>query len=237
MIRKLWSVTWRICLFLLGWAFLLAPLIVPVNRPSQFYLEFVSASTVFVAAAIMRCGVEHQPLVSLGFRSEHVLRDLSVGLAIGTAMMAAIGIERFSCPAFAGLGMLAIVTITNTFSQELLVRGYIQQTLSSRFGAAASIVTSAVLFMLMHAAVIKAPLLAINLFLAGLLLGIAYAITGNLWLPIAIHFGWNFLQGPVLGVAVEGGLPATLVTLLGIAVVVLLFGRTYSARQMASEAP
>jgi membrane protease YdiL (CAAX protease family) len=132
--------------------------------------------------------------------------------------------------------MLAIVTITNTFSQELLVRGYIQQTLRSRFGAAASIVTSAVLFMLLHAAVIKAPPFAINLFLAGLLLGIAYALTGNLWLPIAIHFGWNFLQG-ALGVAVEGGLPATIVTLLGIAAVALLFGRRYSIRQMASEAP
>jgi membrane protease YdiL (CAAX protease family) len=236
MIRKIWSVTWRICLFLLAWGVLLAPLIVPVSRPSQLYLELASASTVFVAAAIMRCGVERQPLVSLGFQPKHLARDLAAGLVIGTAMMAAIGIARFSPPALAGLGMLAIVTITNAFSQELLVRGYIQQTLRSRFGAAASIVTSAVLFMLLHAAVIKAPLFAINLFLAGLLLGIAYALTGNLWLPIAIHFGWNFLQG-VLGVAVEGGLPATIVTLLGIAAVVLLFGRTYSIRQMASEAP
>jgi hypothetical protein len=25
-----------------------------------------------------------------------------------------------------------------------------------------------------------------------------------LWLPIALHFGWNVLQGPVLGQAVSG---------------------------------
>ena len=70
--------------------------------------------------------------------------------------------------------------------------------------------------------------------------------TRNLWLPIGIHFGWNFLQGPILGLTVsgqsvdcgwrlfrlhgtplftggmfgpEGGLIAGVVTLIGIAAV------------------
>ena len=45
---------------------------------------------------------------------------------------------------------------------------------------------------------------AISLFAAGVLLGTCYAMTGNLWLPIGLHFGWNVLQGPVLGGTVSG---------------------------------
>lgn len=45
---------------------------------------------------------------------------------------------------------------------------------------------------------------AVNLFAAGVLLGLAYTMTRNLWLPIALRFSWDFLQGPVLGIAVSG---------------------------------
>jgi hypothetical protein len=33
-----------------------------------------------------------------------------------------------------------------------------------------------------------------NLFLAGILLGISYIHTKNLWFPIALHFSWNLFQ-------------------------------------------
>jgi len=39
---------------------------------------------------------------------------------------------------------------------------------------------------------------------AGVLLGIAYAATRSLWLPIGVHFGWNFTEGGIFGAAVSG---------------------------------
>jgi MYXO-CTERM domain-containing protein len=81
--------------------------------------------------------------------------------------------------------------------------------------------------------------------LAGLLFAVAYLLTRNLWLPIALHFSWNYFQGPVFGFPVsglrfpsllaleissgalpfsggsfgpEGGLTGTLATLLGLAI-------------------
>jgi hypothetical protein len=39
---------------------------------------------------------------------------------------------------------------------------------------------------------------------AGLLLGAAYKWSGTLWVPIGIHWAWNFFQGPVFGFAVSG---------------------------------
>ncbi|MDQ6801794.1 MAG: hypothetical protein M3041_13250 [Acidobacteriota bacterium] len=90
--------TWRIGLFLLIWATLLAPLIVPVKRPSQVYLEFASAITIFAAAAIVRRGIERRPVVSLGFHPQHLARDLSAGLLIGSATMA-------TCAGFVGFAI------------------------------------------------------------------------------------------------------------------------------------
>ena len=44
----------------------------------------------------------------------------------------------------------------------------------------------------------------INILLAGVLLGASYLYTRNLCFPIALHWFWNWLQGPVLGYEVSG---------------------------------
>ena len=43
----------------------------------------------------------------------------------------------------------------------------------------------------------------LNLFLAGILLGMSYVYTKNLWFPIALHFSWNFFQS-LFGFNVSG---------------------------------
>ncbi|MES2297553.1 MAG: type II CAAX endopeptidase family protein [Pseudomonadota bacterium] len=43
----------------------------------------------------------------------------------------------------------------------------------------------------------------INIFLAGLMLGLCYLRTGSLALPIGVHMGWNWMQG-TLGFGVSG---------------------------------
>lgn len=45
---------------------------------------------------------------------------------------------------------------------------------------------------------------AINIFLAGFMLSIAYIKTRSLWLPIGLHMGWNWTQGPLWGMNVSG---------------------------------
>jgi membrane protease YdiL (CAAX protease family) len=70
---------------------------------------------------------------------------------------------------------------------------------------AIGLMISAFLFALVH---LNNPgigiLPLVNLFAAGLMLGINYIYTQNLWFGIFLHFGWNFLQGPILGYPVSG---------------------------------
>ena len=39
---------------------------------------------------------------------------------------------------------------------------------------------------------------------AGRLLGAAYKWSGTLWVPIGIHWAWNYTQGNIFGLAVSG---------------------------------
>ena len=64
---------------------------------------------------------------------------------------------------------------------------------------------SAVLFSLMH---LFNPSFALvpflNIMLAGCFLGASYIYTRNLCFPIALHWFWNWIQGPILGYKVSG---------------------------------
>ena len=43
-----------------------------------------------------------------------------------------------------------------------------------------------------------------NVFLGGILLGLAYARFERLWFPIGLHTAWNVTIGPILGHEVSG---------------------------------
>jgi uncharacterized protein len=47
------------------------------------------------------------------------------------------------------------------------------------------------------------PLALINTILWGVVLGYAYLRSGDLWLPIGLHFGWNWAL-PLLGANLSG---------------------------------
>ena len=91
--------------------------------------------------------------------------------------------------------------------EELLFRGVIFRLTEERLGTAAALIVSSLLFGLVHAANVGAtPVSTAAIALeAGALLGIAYSASRSLWLPIGLHFGWNFTEGGIFGTAVSGG--------------------------------
>ncbi len=91
--------------------------------------------------------------------------------------------------------------------EETLFRGYLFQTLEGRWGSGAALTATSLLFGLAHLAN-PAPgetslqRLAGPLFIcleAGLPLGAAYLLTRRWWLPIGIHWAWDYFEGPIYG--------------------------------------
>ena len=91
--------------------------------------------------------------------------------------------------------------------EEIIFRGVLFRWLDEKWGFLIALVISSLLFGLMHifqpgATLWSSFAIAVE---AGLLLGAAYKYSGTLWLPIGIHWAWNFTQGNVFGFAVSGG--------------------------------
>jgi len=118
---------------------------------------------------------------------------------IGIARWQGLSAHFDLVPAFAG-SMLAAI------GEELALRGGAFRILEDIFGTTAALAGSAALFGLLHAlnpgaTAVSTVAIALE---AGVLLAAAYALARNLWLPIGIHFGWNFTVGGVFGAAVSG---------------------------------
>ena len=90
--------------------------------------------------------------------------------------------------------------------EEVLFRGIVFRMMDERWGTLFALILSSLLFGFLHITNDNATVwssIAITIE-AGLLLGAAYKWSGSLWLPIGIHWAWNFFQGPVFGFAVSG---------------------------------
>jgi hypothetical protein len=103
------------------------------------------------------------------------------------------------------LAVISFAMLFNVFTQELLLCGFIFQTIRSRTTVMTAVIISAILFSSYHAPAFKGEWLPmVNVFGAGIIFCLAYILTNNLWFPIAIHFAWDVLVNPVLGMTESG---------------------------------
>ena len=90
--------------------------------------------------------------------------------------------------------------------EEMICRGVIFRWIDERWNTWVALLISAIIFGWGHISNDNATWwssLAISIE-AGLLLGAAYKWSGSLWLPIGIHWAWNYTQGNIFGFAVSG---------------------------------
>ena len=90
--------------------------------------------------------------------------------------------------------------------EELMFRGVLFRWIDEKWGFWAALLASALLFGILHISNPGGTLwssiaIAIE---AGLLLGAAYKWSGTLWVPVGIHWAWNFSQGNLFGFKVSG---------------------------------
>lgn len=107
----------------------------------------------------------------------------------------------------AGLASFFFVSVLLLFGsagEELLFRGFGFQVLLRALGNWTTVLPVGVIFALLHAGNPNATWLGLaNTAGFGVLFGYAFLRSQDIWLPIGLHFGWNFTL-PLFGVNVSG---------------------------------
>ena len=102
------------------------------------------------------------------------------------------------------LGLIA-VGLTVGWWEELWFRGYLLQNMRDGLGLGRAVAISLVLYGAIHMANPGASLLSgVLIALIGVIRVYGWISTGQLWLSMGMHAGWNFFQGPVFGYGVSG---------------------------------
>lgn len=103
--------------------------------------------------------------------------------------------------ALVGLDLLLSATF-----EEVVFRGQLLQVLRTGFGDAAAVAISAGVFGAVHIWKRRdaPPIWAINTALFGILAGQLVLMTGGIAASIALHFVWNIVQTPLLGLPANG---------------------------------
>jgi membrane protease YdiL (CAAX protease family) len=154
------------------------------------------------------------PFKAVGFQLKNHTRGIWLGLATGAVLMA-LG--------FFSLWLLSEITIDSIYfnlhyllistcmfvfvaiEEEVVFRGYILRNLMSVHNKYVSLILSSLLFALLHGLNPNFSwFVLLQITLAGMLLGITYYHTKNLWFPVSLHFSWNFFQGTIFGFNVSG---------------------------------
>jgi hypothetical protein len=179
---------------------------------------FAFALSIYIARRFL----DKRSFSSLGFKIDRqVLPDLLVGILITFILigliylvMRLLGWIQFNgfawridpLPVVLGnLLVFFIVFIVVGWQEELLSRGYHLQTLASGMNLFWGVVLSSTIFGLLHLFNPNATWVsALGIFFSGLFLAAGYLCTGQLWLSIGLHLGWNFFEGVVFGFPVSG---------------------------------
>ena len=179
----------------------------------------LAISLLMAASWVMTRFINRKPFTAVGlWFHDRTVRELGLGILLGFVMMSGIVLVELALGyvhvAWRGLtpaeaaGVVAVsaaVFALAAFVEELLFRGYAFQTLMQMITFLPAVLVMSVLFGLGHVFNPHATLLSTaNVVLAGVWLSFAYLKTRGLWLPLGLHFAWNFTQTTIYAFPTSG---------------------------------
>jgi membrane protease YdiL (CAAX protease family) len=215
---------WRIAAFLLLFYALALPVLFGLRALLGFSKSSPLVIVIIAAAAtcavyVARRRIDRKSFSSLGLALEgRSAADLVFGFMLSGVMAGAI-FGTMSAQGYVSnvqvaelngvaVGVLAASLATMAlvgFWEELVFRGYILQNMAEGMGMTTAVLLSCALYALVHAANPNAGVLSTSIIaLFGFLRIYGYLGTGQLWLSIGMHTGWNFFQATVFGFAASG---------------------------------
>ncbi len=234
-------------------------------------VEFLTS---IISVGIFRLLIERRGITGFGWNLDGFTGEALAGFFLAPALLGSAAIIILlsghlewtdivwqPSTLFLSFGWMVLIS----FGEELVFRGYVlgnlMEWLPNKWVALG---VSSILFAAYHAITPGIHTLAFaNLFLAGILLGLNFIYTRNLWFAFMLHLGWNFFEGPILGFHVSGtsfpslfqaepngdlfitggdyglggSMPMTLLLLVAILVLAWAFERKYQRVAVAPPSP
>ena len=161
--------------------------------------------------------IEKNALSSLGFVKRNWLKYLVWGIMISLVQMGVIalvyqvsGIGSFVLnelslePLLFILGLFPFWLLQGG-TEEVATRGWLLTRIAARTNLPLAIAISSSLFGILHMGNAGVTFLSVlNIILDGVLAGLLFIYTDSIWLVVAQHGTWNYVQGNLLGFQVSG---------------------------------
>lgn len=161
--------------------------------------------------------IEKNALSSLGFVKRNWLKYLGWGILLSLLQMGVIALVYQVC----GIGTFElnelslepILFILGLFpfwllqggTEEVATRGWLLTRIAARTNLPLAIAISSSLFGILHMGNAGVTFLSVlNIILDGVLAGLLFIYTDSIWLVVAQHGTWNYVQGNLLGFQVSG---------------------------------
>jgi uncharacterized protein len=221
-----WSL-WRLLLFVIlfaalaiGLALAVGPALTTADLHASVLLETGVTLTAAVVAGILALRLcDGRGAAALGFgwtgrTPTEMLAGFGIGagaLVVAALLLVVFGMLRYA-PAEGtvtqyalalgrDLGVLGVAAA----AEEAIFRGYPFQVLVQWLGAAVATTLASAAFAAAHLGNPNIGVFGlVNIFLAGVLLSVAYLRTRSLWFATALHLGWNWTMASAFDLPVSG---------------------------------
>jgi len=147
------------------------------------------------------------------FSSKGLLRNTVLGVLIGTTLQGLTILVIYfwgdfriiSVNPFSSIITPLAVAFSVAIFEETLLRGIVFRIVEEKLGSYISLLISAIIFGAAHLLNPDSSLISsVCIGIVGFVLGASYIYSRSLWLPIAIHFSWNFVQSGIFGAITSG---------------------------------
>jgi hypothetical protein len=212
---------WKILVFLIflfSFYFLLSNLIIIFNR--TIYSGYIVVLLSIICSTFLSTKLlDKKTFLSIGLYIKHgTKRELLSGAFLSLIMISTIflfelffGFIKISIKSlnfqsildisFQGLLLYLIIA----FNEELLFRGYMFQKLMEGTNKIVSIIFLSIIFSGLHLFNPEINVIAIiNIMIASIWFSLAFITTLSLWMPISMHFIWNYFEGVIYSFPVSG---------------------------------
>lgn len=181
------------------------------------YYELFSFVIILILFIFWVKVIEKNSLSTLGFVKRNWLKYLGWGILLSLLQMGVIalvyqvgGIGTFELNE---LSLEPILFILGLFpfwllqggTEEVATRGWLLTRIAARTNLSLAIAISSSLFGILHLGNSGVTFLSLlNIILDGVLAGLLFIYTDSIWLVVAQHGTWNYVQGNLLGFQVSG---------------------------------